>query len=86
MLALTSPTSSLRSVGIVRLRTKATEFSFLVLFSLLMTEIESIFRDVGVFVNMGNGTSQNSSFTQRVTPSAIYFTFKIVMVDPKQSM
>jgi hypothetical protein len=29
-LALTSPTSGGRSVGIVRLRTKATEFSFLV--------------------------------------------------------
>jgi hypothetical protein len=33
MLALTSPTSGARSVGIVRLRTTATEFSFFIIYS-----------------------------------------------------
>jgi hypothetical protein len=35
-LALTSPTSGVRFVGIVRLRTTATEFSFLVMFVLFI--------------------------------------------------
>jgi hypothetical protein len=40
-LALTSPTSGSRSVGVVRLRTTATEFSFLVLVFILISDLLS---------------------------------------------
>jgi len=46
-LAITSPTGGGRSVGIVRVRTKATEFSFIVLkyfnYSTLSKELLTVF-------------------------------------------
>jgi len=47
-LALTSPTGGGRSVGIVRVRTKATEFSLRILLSMTSRVKISCFKDVGM--------------------------------------
>jgi hypothetical protein len=48
MLALTSPTCGCRSVGIVRSRTEATEFSFFLVFVLYET-FELLFGEYNIF-------------------------------------
>jgi len=64
-LALTSPTGGGRSVGIVRVRTKATEFS-LVLVS-LMYELKKIGK---VFTSKSVGTGP-SSYEKRIYRAAV---------------
>jgi len=49
MLALTSPTGGGRSVGIVRVRTKATEFSFSYILSVFFSSKCSSFHNSNVF-------------------------------------
>jgi hypothetical protein len=53
-LALTSPTSDGRSVGIVRSRTKATEFSLVLVFNVQMITVIYIFTIYSVTANINN--------------------------------
>jgi hypothetical protein len=81
-LALTTPTSSSRSVGIVRSRTEATEFSLVLVFpSIFLHHLSypSMLSSASVYIPpTGRKTEFHTHMQQQVRQCSVYFNHSIV--------